>query len=370
MLIRFNVGNFLSFDDNQEFSMLSGKVRSKTNRLYIDENIKLLKFAAIFGANASGKSNMISAMEFTQDLVTKGGVKDTTNKYCKVSLENKDKISYFEFEIEINGKYYSYGFEIILREQYITSEWLFEVLPSGQDKEIFSRDLLKKTYILSTYFKNKELLTKLNVYADDIKTDGSVLFLKILNQNKGTLYSDYEEAKILNKVFLWFQNKLDINFPNRPISNYLYFIANNDFDMICSTLSSFGTGITKYSIIETSPEKISKEIPNKLIEKILHELNDQKIKDQNSEKKPTIILRGGKSFCIFEIDKDENITCKTVQFNHGNNQIFFDLSEESDGINRLLDLLTVLFEKRSGCVYVIDEIDRCLHPQLTYKFIS
>lgn len=253
MLIRFNVGNFLSFDDNQEFSMLSGKVRSKTNRLYIDENIKLLKFAAIFGANASGKSNMISAMEFAQDLVTKGGVKDTTNKYCKVSLENKDKISYFEFEIEINGKYYSYGFEIILREQYITSEWLFEVLPSGQDKEIFSRDLLKKTYTLSTYFKNKELLTKLNVYADDIKTDGSVLFLKILNQNKGTLYSDYEEAKILNKVFLWFQNKLDINFPNRPISNYLYFIANNDFDMICSTLSSFGTGITKYSIIETSP---------------------------------------------------------------------------------------------------------------------
>lgn len=64
MLIRINVGNFLSFNNIQEFSMLAGKVRNKANRLYVDDSIKLLKFAAIFGANASGKSNLISAMKF------------------------------------------------------------------------------------------------------------------------------------------------------------------------------------------------------------------------------------------------------------------------------------------------------------------
>lgn len=54
MLIRFNIRNFLSFDvqDNgksEEFSMIAGKVKSKEERLYKDENIKLLKFSAIYG---------------------------------------------------------------------------------------------------------------------------------------------------------------------------------------------------------------------------------------------------------------------------------------------------------------------------------
>lgn len=370
MLIRFNVGNFLSFNDVQEFSMIAGKVRSKSNRLYVDENIKLLKFAAIFGANASGKSNLISAMEFAQNVVIHGFPKDTAWKYCKLASENKDKTSYFEFEIELDKRYYSYGFEAILSKQCITAEWLYEVSPLGQDKEIFSRDVSNETFSLAKFFKSKELLAKLNVYADDIKSDGSVLFLKILNQNKDTLYAENEEAKILRMVFKWFREQLDINFPDRPISDYSYFIANQDFEKICSTLSAFGTGITKYSIVETSPEKTSKEIPPKLVDEILRKLNDKKVIEEHDGKTPTIVLRGGKSFYIFEIDKDGNIACKTIQFNHGNNQIFFDLSEESDGTNRLLDLLTVLFEKRSECVYVIDEIDRCLHPQLTYKFIS
>ena len=71
MLIRFNVGNFLSFNEIQEFSMISGKVRSKMEHLYDDGKIKLLKFAAIYGANASGKSNLISAIDFARATVIK-----------------------------------------------------------------------------------------------------------------------------------------------------------------------------------------------------------------------------------------------------------------------------------------------------------
>lgn len=350
--------------------MLAGKVRSKSNRLYVDGNIKLLKFAAIFGANASGKSNLISAMEFAQSVIIQGFPKDSAWKYCKLDSANKDKISYFEFEIQLGRRYYSYGFETILSKQSVTGEWLYEVSPQGKDKEIFSRDVLNRTYSLTKFFKKKNLIEKLNLYADDIKSDGSVLFLKILNQNKDTLYSENEEANILRMVFEWFREQLDINFPDKPISDYSYFIANQDFKKICSTLSAFGTGITKYSIVETSPEKTSKDLPRKLVDEILRKLTNKQVAEEHNGKKPTIVLRGGKSFYIFEIDNDGNIACKTIQFNHGNNQIFFDLSEESDGTNRLLDLLTILFEKRSGRVYVIDEIDRCLHPQLTYKLIS
>ncbi|MEG0369807.1 MAG: AAA family ATPase, partial [Hungatella sp.] len=132
MLIRINVGNYLSFNEVQEFSMLAGKVRNKSDRLYTDDSIKLLKFAAIFGANASGKSNLISAMNFVQRMVVKGFPKDVMWKYCKLNDANKEKPSYFEFEIKLNDKYYSYGFEAILSKQVVITEWLFEMCPSGQ----------------------------------------------------------------------------------------------------------------------------------------------------------------------------------------------------------------------------------------------
>lgn len=370
MLIRINVGNFLSFNDVQEFSMLAGKVRNKSNRLYVDDSIKLIKFAAIFGANASGKSNLISAMKFVQSMILKGFPKDSLWKYCKLYIENKDKASYFEFELKLYDKYYSYGFEAILSKQQIISEWLYEICPSGQDKEIFSRNTVNEKYSVSKYFSSKELLAKLNVYADDIKSDGSVLLLKLLNQNKNTLYAEYEESRVFRAVFKWFQTQLDINFPDRPISDYSYFVSYQDIKTICSTLEAFGTGITKYSIVETSPEKMGKEIPPKIVEDIISKLNEQKMVDEYENRDTTIILRGDKSFFIFENDDDNNITCKTIHFNHGNENIFFELSEESDGTTRLLDLLTVLFENRKGSVFVIDEIDRCLHPQLTYKFVS
>ena len=57
MLSEFKVSNFLSFDDEQVFSMEAGKVRSNINRVYTDNGYKLLKFMAVYGANASGKSN-------------------------------------------------------------------------------------------------------------------------------------------------------------------------------------------------------------------------------------------------------------------------------------------------------------------------
>lgn len=74
MLIRFNVKNFLSFAEredggSEEFSMIAGKVRNKKEHVYDNEKIKLLKFAAIYGANASGKSNLVKAMDYMRRIV-------------------------------------------------------------------------------------------------------------------------------------------------------------------------------------------------------------------------------------------------------------------------------------------------------------
>ena len=146
MLIRFNVSNFLSFDELQEFSMIGGKVRSKIEHVADDSNIKLLKFAAVYGANAAGKSNLISAMDFARTTIVEGLPDGHSNKYHKIKTSNKEKPSYFEFEIKIKGKYYAYGFEIVLSRGSIISEWLVELSSSGQDKEIFTRDIKNEIY--------------------------------------------------------------------------------------------------------------------------------------------------------------------------------------------------------------------------------
>ena len=77
MLIRFNVSNFLSFENrpeggSEEFSMIAGKVRNKKEHIYEDGKIKLLKFAAVYGANAAGKSNLVKAMDFMRRVILYG----------------------------------------------------------------------------------------------------------------------------------------------------------------------------------------------------------------------------------------------------------------------------------------------------------
>ena len=101
MLIRFNVKNFLSFSEmedgrSEEFSMLAGKVRNKKDHIYDDGKIKLLKFAAIYGANAAGKSNLVKALSFMRRTVLSGLSNGYVDKYCKVDRENRDKESYFD----------------------------------------------------------------------------------------------------------------------------------------------------------------------------------------------------------------------------------------------------------------------------------
>ena len=80
-------------------------------------------------------------------------------------------------------------------------------------------------------------------------------------------------------------------------------------------------------------------------------------------------MRSNRDFFILSIDKEENVICKTIKFSHGKDNILFNLSEESDGTVRILDLLEVLLSGE-GKTYVIDELDRCLHPSLTYKFVD
>ncbi len=376
MLIRFNVKNFLSFSGREggrteEFSMIAGKVRNKKEHLYDNGKIKLLKFAAVYGANAAGKSNLVKALEFMKHTVLVGLPEGYSDRYCKVDDKNKDKESYFEVEIMLGEKYYAYGFEVILNQGKFVSEWLVELSVDNKEKIIFTRDITNGTYKFGDEVKENGLIDKLNVYAEDVQEDSSVLLLFIMNKNKKTLYQQYEKASVFQDVYMWLRKGLDINYPDRPISDYSYMAKTENVEEVCRIISAFGTGITGFRMVEVPIEKVlahlSKSIREKLVENIEKKSTD--IKNNEKLEEIGIIMRSNRDFFILSIDKEENVICKTIKFSHGKDNILFNLSEESDGTVRILDLLEVLLSGE-GKTYVIDELDRCLHPSLTYKFVD
>ena len=80
-------------------------------------------------------------------------------------------------------------------------------------------------------------------------------------------------------------------------------------------------------------------------------------------------VRGNKQFYNITLDENKNLKVKTLAFKHENQNADFYLSDESDGTRRLMDLIEILLNSKNK-VFVIDEIDRSLHPNLTYKFIE
>lgn len=375
MLIRFNVKNFLSFaasadGKSEEFSMIAGKVRSKKEHIYEDGKVKLLKFAAVYGANASGKSNLVRGLKFMRDTVVHGLPDGYSEKYCKASEKNREIPSYFEVEVKLGEKYYSYGFEVILSNGEFQSEWLLELTSDNREKIIFSRDIANGLYKLGTCLNIRGLFDKINNYAEDIQDDGSTLLLSVMNHNKKNLYQKYERAVILQDMYIWLRDMLDINFPDMPISNYSYMADTENVEEVCNMIAAFGTGITDYKLVDVPVERVLSHLPQKAQKQLIKDLERHMVEAQKSLEKHIkgFIMRSSRDFFILKIENKE-ITCQTIQFAHGKKSILFGLSEESDGTVRILDLLEILLSKE-GKTYVVDELDRCLHPSLTYKFIE
>ena len=376
MLIRFNVKNFLSFSEreegkSEEFSMIAGKVRNKKTHVYENDKIKLLKLAAIYGANASGKSNLVKALDFMRHTVVRGLPKGHTDMYCKIDDANKEKESYFEVEIMLGEKYYAYGFEAVLSQSRFVSEWLIELSGDNKEKLIFSRDINEGNYEFGDVLKEKGLINKLNVYAEDIQEDDSVLLLSTMNKNKRTLYQQYGSAAIFQDVYTWVEKRLDINYPDSIISDYSYMAKTENVEEVCRIISAFGTGITGFKMVDVPPEKVLGELPKQMQDKIISDIEEKTAETRSSGNKKGfgMIMRSKRDFFILNVDKDENVECKTIKFSHGKENVLFKISEESDGTIRILDLLEVLLAGE-GKTYVIDELDRCLHPSLTHKFVE
>jgi len=139
MLLRFNVKNFLSFNDITEFSMFPGKVRLKENHLIKTPKTNILKFTTIYGANAAGKSNLVKSIAYSRKIILSGLEHISREFYCKGNSENKYKKTTFEYEIMVGSKYYAYGFNVIINKKEIVGEWLYDI--TGKEEKVILKGI-------------------------------------------------------------------------------------------------------------------------------------------------------------------------------------------------------------------------------------
>lgn len=367
MLINFSLSNFLSFNQRQVFSMGAGKARKYTKRIFHNSNTKLTKCKVIFGANASGKSNLVDAFQFVQDMVIEGLPRGFTNKYFRQIPENQTEPSLFELEVLLDEQKIVYGFSILLKFGSVQHEYLYESTSTGHKKTIFSRDLTKGVFTSGEYLKNKEDSERLTMYGTDSLSDTEWLFLTIMNHGKSRIYEENSGLDVFRRLYIWFRHSLTVSNPDSILTGYPYF-SNSNLGEIANLLNALGTGINDLRIVEVPVEVIKSKIPEELFNKVVSSLEKENAKNENQTS--SYMLRSYKEFYTFELNNDDKLEIKTIEFSHEKCSIYFGLKEESDGTARLLDLIEILLKVSDDRVFIIDEIDRCLHPVLTAKIVE
>ena len=149
MLVEFTVGNYRSIREPQTLSMVAGKVVSKDKRLdeenvFDIQGVRLLKSAAIYGANSSGKSNFIKAIRCMRHLAGRFGLRRAADVSDRIDVEpflldaaTPSQPSHFEAVFFAHDKQYRYGFDATPGQ--IVSEWLYHV-PEQRETLLFRRD--------------------------------------------------------------------------------------------------------------------------------------------------------------------------------------------------------------------------------------
>jgi hypothetical protein len=344
VLLEFTVGNFRSFKDPVTLSMAAADIESSNRELdeentsQTDDGLCLLKTAALYGANASGKSNFIRAMAGMRRAVVNfalGSVKDSfeSGQTFKLDSSSEFKPHYFEAEFVLDHILYRYGFECDNKK--VFSEWLYAER-DGKESELFSRNG-SQISISDNFDRQSQGLEE--------KTRHDRLFLAVVSEFNGP---------IAMKIKNWFENiKLfhGVDNPYLEWEGVKRYESETFRDKILDLIKRTDVGIDNIRVEQIPvPEDEIADIrsthdrhlrthwtPGKLFTKKIYTYHKK---------------RGGDKYGV-ELEE-------------------FELKEhESDGTQRLFGLAGVIFGALDqGGVIFIDELDVRLHPLMTVEIIK
>ena len=315
MLIRFSFKNFKSFKNENCLDMEATSLKEHEYNVAKTENGEYLKVSAIYGANASGKTNVLQAFDYMKKRIL---VSDDSKKNSPIDEENvysfminNDPIA---LEVEIlakNNKIYKYGFEVL--KDKIISEWLFEKRVN-KFYSIFERE-------------SNNVSMKPNKISELVNIDERTLFLNI--------YSKIDRNnEDFSNVYDWFVNStyLDLGNPNfeRFINNRvsLKILSDENYKKeLLKFIKTFDSGIEG---IKTTPDSI------------------EAVKSNNG------------IIDIEVIHKGESGELKALPF-----------YLESNGTRKMFHLFDFFMDAlKNGMVLFVDELDAKLHPLLTRYIIN
>lgn len=319
MLIEFAVQNFKSFKDLQVFSMEATKEKDDANpqynQVYEEGKIRLLKTKAIYGANGSGKSNLVYAVNSFWSIVKDNLISDkilrtnyTPNRLSQSGIINEE--TFFQIILLIDGVRYRYGFEYIGNE--VKREWLFR--KKSKEIMLFERNDKQKITINESSFKEGKILT-----------EG---FVNLFKNN--TLV-----VSVLHAL-------------NQKVSSGLVDCINGG---LFTDLRENVKGRHKFNI-QPLFEKYSdyKEWLLQYLKSVDPTITDIQLKTRGAEQKYFVTIR-------------KSITANDVPF--------FMEYEEAEGTKKALELSIFLYSAMTdNFTLFIDELDAKLHPKLSRQIIE
>ena len=357
MLLRFTVSNFLSFSDEVEFNMFPANFKIHKSHVYHTEGgVDLLKAAAIYGANGSGKSNFIEAIDFFRDIITFEETISMVHPHFKLDEKYTELPTKLEVEISVDNRFLIYG--ISLKDDHIFEEWLRESFVSKNEVEvIFNRKFEKGKPIIrlhDKYLESEKTKMRFEIYVEDLKNDG--LFLNRVSNH-------IIEANI---VLNWFTSSLLTIKPSTTYSLTKRLHEERGFEEhVNHILKHINLGMAKIGIKQVDIKDFFGENEEDEIQKnrIQREL----------KKKTSHMFHSEEGEIYVAVKKGRKIYIETLTtYNKGKNKelVELNLSEQSDGTQRILDLIPIisLLEQEATTIFV-DEIDRSLHPTMAIEFL-
>jgi AAA15 family ATPase/GTPase len=352
MLIEFTVGNFFSFKEKVSFSMIGANSVKEFDETHVNKDIfdkyKILKSAVLYGANGSGKSNLIKALNFMKNFIVTSYRETLSEENSSLNNQSPNNFllsgeldnapSFFEIIFNTSDKRYRYGFEIFQNK--IISEWLF-VLQNKHEKELYSRE-------------NQKIIIKKNNFKEgrgvENKVAENVLFLSVVAHLNG---------EISREIVNWFINSLKI-ISGLHDHSYNKFTINK-----LKTDSQFKKWVIKLIKFLDVDDLTIEEVP-------IESIDYSKLPDDKELKE----LVGTLKKLQFKTDgfNDKIITWHQKFDTEKNPQVMvpFDFNkQESEGTKKFIYFLGPLYDAfMNGKVLFVDEFDSRFHTLLSIKILE
>ena len=365
MLIRIVATNFRSYEQETEFNMLpSSNVRRMDWHVHNqNRGTNVLRTAVIYGANGAGKSCLVKALGQLQDMVAMGSLPPTAFRDANKYNDPEIPVS-IEVEFGTESDQYSYG--ISYRSNLCIEEWLYSTIK-------------KPVCVFERKYDVKTGKTNINLASSKKDEAKNKLLISLLEDNllkgKELMLSKYNVVKNdrMTEAFLWLTNKLQVILPNtRSTSIFDNRYSDKTFKSQSEALiSALGLGINELSLKDEDIESFKQSISE--WPELVHGVDGivKKLSLQPDRGEEVMIDTG--AFTVSMRREGNNYFMRRVKALHKVKDSLYDfeLKEESDGTQRIFDFVPMVQNVKSeACTYVIDELDRSLHPILVRALVS